>query len=681
MKTLVEQVLSYGETIPDKPAVCFKDTAVSYGELRGRIRGIAVALRGMGIKRGDRVMLSAVSKPEMAALYLGIQYIGAVVVFVDKNATPENVIFLYEDTEAVLFLTDRRNQVVEEKCRTCSAKNLFQRVECDPGHGNDDAKYVMPKEEEIAEIIYTSGTTGKPKGAMLTYRAVYHIWKNTVDGTPMESNDIVLLPLPLNHSFALRVFRAALALGATVVLQNGFTFAKEIENNMERYGCTAIAIVPASVETISRQMQEQFAKIMGRFRYIEVSAGSLSVEQRKRLCRELPTVEIHNTWGSTETGGALFLNVREALTVPGREAAIGKPLDGIQIRTLAEDGTETAGDRAQPGRMALKGNMQMSGYWHRPEETAQSIRDGWLITGDMVYTDADGFVYMLGRADDIINVGGEKVSPVEVENIAGEYAGIAECACIGVPDPEKVLGFIPAMYYVVSGEGFRLEDFKEYLHTRLEKYKVPQEFIQVAELPRNSMKKVDRRSLRSLWDSHGRESLINPVVQTILTRRSIRKFTDQQIPEEILEVLIKAGYHAPSGHNMQTWKFTVVQTPETIAHIRDVMEKTARENGVYFYGFENPVCLILVSNDKRNQDGCQDASCAAENIMLAAHSYGLGSVWINALMKLRDAEPAKTMLDELHIPETHIVWSTIALGYPTAEGVLLAKNADVVEWL
>ena len=148
--------------------------------------------------------------------------------------------------------------------------------------------------------------------------------------------------------------------------------------------------------------------------------------------------ELHNTWGSTESGGAVFLNVSRHQDKIG---SIGKPLEHIAIKVLDAENHEMENtDASNAGRMALKGDMQMAGYWDMSEQTADAIQDGWLVTNDLVYLDDDGYVYMLGRADDIINVGGEKVSPVEVENVASEYDGIKECACIGVKDTEGVLG-------------------------------------------------------------------------------------------------------------------------------------------------------------------------------------------------------------------------------------------------
>ena len=679
--TLINRISHHAKAQPDKMAVVFKGEQLTYSALMDKIRLVGDNLNQMGVKKGDRVLFTALSKPEMAAVYLGIQFCGAVAVFLDKNATVGSMEFVYHDTDAVLLLTDKPMKGVGEDVRVCSLRKIFTDKVTAYAEGSS-VSCEMPGEDDIAELLYTTGTTGKPKGVILTYKAVYHILKNTIDGIGIREDERLLLPLPLNHSFALRELRAILYRGATVILQNGFTFAKEIENNQETYQCTALAVVPASVETLAKQMQGQFARIMGRFRYIEAGAGSLTVEQRKRLVKLLPDTAIYNTWGSSESGGALFMNINDIIADPIKISSIGKPLQGIGLRVLDEQGDPIQSDREHHGRMSLKGDMQMAGYWNRPALTEEALKDGWLLTGDMVYTDEAGYVYMLGRADDIINVGGEKVSPVEVENIACEYPHISECACVGVPDPKGILGSVPILFVIAKDKFYSQEDMHTYLAERMERCKLPMKYIQVQELPRNRMQKLDRKALREMWEAHkGREALMNPVIQAILSRRSIRRFKDERIPREVLDMILQAGYHAPSGHNMQTWRFTVIEDQEKIARLKDATVRTAAEHKVHCYGFENPACIILISNDVRNHDGCQDAACAAENIFLAAHSYGVGSVWLNPLMTLRNEEPVKSVLDAFGIPARHMVWCMAALGYPLEEGVLPAKRKEVVVYV
>lgn len=678
---LVNRIMELAKTRPDKMAVAFKKETLTYRELAKKAYGIAEILKKSGITEGDKVCFSAVSKTEMPTAYLGIQLCGATAVFLDKNSTPENMAVICRESESKLLLTDRPMKEYADTCRILSLRQLYADADQVGTDGVRDYVKIQRDENALAELLFTTGTTGKPKGVMLTYKAVYHILSNTIQGIGIREDEVLLLPLPLNHSFALRVLRAALYQGAAVILQNGFTFAKEVENNINAYDCTALACVPASYEIMRSQMQDAFVPVCGRLRYIEFGAGSLSVRQRAEITALLPDTLIYNTWGSSESGGAIFCNVSEAVKNPVRIASLGRPLAGkVCVKYLDAEGNQVKTDAAHPGRMALKGNMQMSGYFNRPELTAKTLVDGWLITGDMAWEDEDGNIYMMGRADDLINVGGEKVSPVEVENIAGQYEGIRECACIGVEDMEGVMGQIPVLF-VVARNGYSEEELLKFIAARAERYKLPQKIMLVESLPRNAMQKLDRKALGKIWENRGNTELMNPVVQALLTRRSIRRFTEQKIPDAVLEMILRTGYYAPSGHNMQSWRFTVLTKQSDIQNLKEQTKETAEREKVHFYGFENPQVLILISNDKRNPNGCQDASCAAENIMLAAHSYGIGSVWLNPLRTLRDLEPVKSVLNDFGIPENHIIWAAVALGYPYHEGTLLKKKKDVIKYI
>ena len=323
MNTLVQRILELARTKPDAVAVAFKKEKLTYARLAEKIRTIGTELKKRDIQVGDRILFSAVSKPEMVAVYLGIQYAGAIAVFIDKNSTAENAAAVYEDAGASLFLTDkpmkeRNGKDWGEHCRVASMKQLYAAPAPEKF-----ADYVMPGPEDMAELLFTTGTTGKPKGVILTYKAVYHILSNTIQGIGIREDERLLLPLPLNHSFALRVLRATLYQGAMVVLQNGFAFAKEVENNQTAFDCTAMVAVPASMEILRGQMQDQFVPVMSKFRYIEVGAGSLTIAQRKRLTAELPHTTIYNTWGSSESGGALFTNVTEVSSHPEQIGAVG----------------------------------------------------------------------------------------------------------------------------------------------------------------------------------------------------------------------------------------------------------------------------------------------------------------------------------------------------------------------
>lgn len=274
-KTIVEAVLAHGREpeLAGKTAVGFKNVKITYAQLCSQIKIAAHKLHTeYGVGRGDIVMLTAMSKPEYVVILLGAQYLGAVTVPLDKKSKEKNILDVYQFINPKLLLTDSKAAQAEK----VSLKKFYQEVSEEDEKGLEpEMEYALPEEEDVAEMLFTTGTTGTPKGAMLTYRTLYASTHNTWNGVGMQTSDVVLIPLPLNHSVGMRVLRTALYVGATIVIQNGFTFAKELERNITDFACTALVSVPASIDLIMRQMQEQFAEILGRLRYIEFGAGSL----------------------------------------------------------------------------------------------------------------------------------------------------------------------------------------------------------------------------------------------------------------------------------------------------------------------------------------------------------------------------------------------------------------------
>lgn len=521
-QTIVQAVLSHGEETPDKMAIGFQKTRVTYGQLCSQVKAMAAKLAlEYGVQKGDFVMLQGVSKPDYVVAYLAIQYLGAVSIPTDKAAKEENILDVYRYTQPRVMLTDL--PITAGDVNMVSLEKLYEDVAAEtqekgveetevskamPEKAGDVPEkmtgtfpaYTAPEASAAAEILFTTGTTGKPKGTMLSIGNIYASMHNTWHGVGMITEDCVLIPLPLNHSLGMRVLRTALYIGASVVIQNGFTFAKEIDNNITEFGCTGMVSVPASMELMYRQMRRHFQRIMGQLRYIEVGAGSLGYAMKKKLIEEIPNTRVVNTWGSTETGGAIFLCIPEH---PDKLTSLGHPIDTVELKVIDTEGndiTEKARDIDSAGRMVLRGDMQMMGYYKMPEATAEALVDGWLYTNDIIYTDEDGYVYMLGRADDIINVGGEKVSPLEVENVAQEFEEIRECACIGIKDPDDVLGQIPVLFVVPENKEFHPELLTRFMSARVEKYKLPLRFEIIEELPRNRMQKLNRKELHRMWD-------------------------------------------------------------------------------------------------------------------------------------------------------------------------------------
>ncbi len=487
----MEAVLDHAEGLAEKPALIAGNTGISYRELAGQVRRMAGLLsREYHVAAGGRVMLTGLSDPAYIIALLAAQYLHAVTVPTDKVWTEETVLRLYDFIRPDLMLTDmafRRTGL-----RTASLKELYRRSAAEGAEEAGD--YTRPAPEAVAEMLFTTGTTGMPKGVMLTYDNIRVITENNREGTGFAQEDVLLNALPLCHSLGLRQVRLALSMGATLVIQNGFAFPRVLRENIERHRCTAFVCVPATMVQLTRSIKD-FPELFGHFRLIEIGAGSLSLDLKKRLPKMLPGTRIVNTWGSSETGGVIFLDVS------GRQdkiAALGAPVPTAEVKVIDDAGAEKrATDPEHAGRLAIRGGMTMAGYYEMPEINRETLVDGWLRTNDLVYTDDEGFVYMLGRADDLINTGGEKVSPLEIENAASEYPEVLDAACIGVPDP--VMGQAPVLY-VAAEEPFSADDLRRFLSGRLETFKIPTRIIRIDEIPRNRMKKLDRKAVRRIWD-------------------------------------------------------------------------------------------------------------------------------------------------------------------------------------
>ena len=521
MVSLVERIIQFAENNYNKPAIIYKNEVLSYVSLAKKIKSAGILLKQYGVKKDDRVLLTAITSPCMVVAYLAIQYCGGIVVFLDVNNTDKSTYDIYCRTNAVLFLTEKNRQKIENIPNIMSIKEL-----CNDEADITDIEYIVSDEDDMAEILFTTGTTGKPKGVVHTYKSVNSILMNTIKGTGMLSNDSVLLPLPLGHSLALRVLRAALYQGASIILQNGFAFVNDIERNQKRFSCTALVAVPVVMEMLYQKLGEKFSEVLGRFRYIEVGAGSLSIVQRKKFSKLLPNTIIYNTWGSSETGGVFFLNISDALHKDDRLGTLGKPLPNIQLQVIDDCGEVIDSSYNNLGRMALKGDMIMCGYWNDPDLTEQTINDGWVITNDIVYQDQEGYLYMLGRSDDIVKVRGENVSTIEIENIAGQFDGILECACIGVDDLDFFGGQSLVLFFVVSSINFEEKKLYNFLFNSIERYKVPMRFVSLRKIPRNKMGKIDRRKLKAIWNTIEERDEESTVTQCKKTKAKMKEYTE-----------------------------------------------------------------------------------------------------------------------------------------------------------
>lgn len=473
------RVLAHAATDPARPAIVHDGAVLTFGDLGATVRARARALaERFGLRPGDRVALLADPHPEFLLTYLAVHALGAACVPLDARAPAARLDgILRHVSPAATFSSGG-----------IAAGAARQARYSDLASATGGTAHTEVPAEAVADILLTTGTTAEAKAVVLSHRAlasaVEHI--NAVVGT--RPGDVEVLALPLHHSFGLGRVRCVLACGATLVLTPGRIDGARLIEALVAHRATGFASVPAGISILLAGNGRQLGRVAGQLRYLELGSSSMPVEQKRALMRLLPETRIAMHYGLTEASRSAFLRFHEN---PDRLESIGRPSPGVQMRI--------AGGEGGAGEIEIRGDHLMSGYWQAPELTARVLDGGWLRTGDLGRTDADGWFYLEARKDDVINVGGRKVLPGEIEEVLLGHPAIRECACVGVPDPQGLAGEIVSVWMVPRRPDRARPAFSELaklLRTRLEPYKVPRRFHWTDALPRSASGKVLRHRLR-----------------------------------------------------------------------------------------------------------------------------------------------------------------------------------------
>ena len=343
----------------------------------------------------------------------------------------------------------------------------------------------------VADILFTTGTTGAPKGVSLTYMNLAAAVRNINEFIGNTSNDIEMLALPVSHSFGLGRLRCSLAKGSTVVLLGTFANVKKFFAEMKRCNVTMFAMVPASWGFIKKMSGKYIGKFADQLRFIEIGSSFMPVEEKRMLMELLPNTRICMHYGSTEASRSAFM---EFHSCKNNLLTAGKASPNCEIKIFSPEGEVLP--LGAEGEVCVKGEHVMRSYWNEnPECFASYFYDGYFRTGDCATMDTEGNIYLKSRLKEIINVGGKKVAPMEVEDILNAIPGIKESACIGISDPDGVLGELVKAFIVT--EGFITDaEILEQLRPKLEVYKLPVVFERIEAIPRTSSGKIQRLSLK-----------------------------------------------------------------------------------------------------------------------------------------------------------------------------------------
>lgn len=485
--SVVEAVAYHAKQTGKKAAIITDHAFVSYEKLWSGILQYAGILKNKGIHSGDKIIIAVNYTEQFIEMYFAVHWIGAVNVVVDKNASIGSISKLTQIFSPKLILLNHLEQEAE------SYESLSATDQATVSKG-------LFLSDSLADILYTTGTTGIPKGVMLSHKNEVAGAHNVITGGDMSQKDINLLTMPLHHAFGLTTVRAILYKGGTAVLQDGVASVKKMNENLKTHHCNAIYMVPAALRVLYFQTRQRLDLLLGNIDKLEFCTAPLDKKMRQVLSEQLDGVRIYNSYGATESARTVYMRLDKN---PEKINAIGQAVAGVSIWIVDDTRRKIDSSKENFGHLAIKGDMNMLGYYDDSETTQGVMSDGIFYSEDMGYMDKDGFIYLVGRNNDVINIGGEKVSPLEIENIAMEYEGIEECACIGVKDPQNVLGQVSVLFFVKAiDKKFSDKVLQIHMVNHLEGFKVPYKLIEVDELPRNHIGKIDRKKLQILWQEN-----------------------------------------------------------------------------------------------------------------------------------------------------------------------------------
>jgi len=484
---------------PDHPVILFEGKALGYRELDAQSSRLAHGMAAHGIAAGDRVALFLPNIPEFAVSYYAAQRLGAVPVSISSAFRTAEVEYLLQDSGAkAIFTTAELAGFVPKK--GCPA--LEHRVVVDApagasgGSGESLADWTSgrptrfePVErapDDPAALLYSSGTTGFPKGVTLTQRNIATNVASAAKYTGYRPDDRLATFLPLFHVYGQNfILNAAVVAGATVSLFRRFV-PDEVLAAIGRDRITMFFGVPTIFIGLLSMDLSRYD--LSSIRY-EMSAAATMPEQVSRQWFERFGRRVYEGYGLTECSPFACYNDR----VEHRFGSVGRAIEGFELAILDENDRELP--RGEWGEICIRGPGVMKGYWNRPEETDRALRSGWLHSGDVGRMDDDGYVYIVDRVKDMINVSGFKVWPAEVEKYLYQIPQVQEVAVYGLPHPEKGEQVAAA---VVPREAGRLtaEDVIAYCRENIAAYKVPARVDIVSELPKSPTGKILKRILR-----------------------------------------------------------------------------------------------------------------------------------------------------------------------------------------
>jgi long-chain acyl-CoA synthetase len=493
---LEEFLENSAHSFPDKVALVAGGQRLRFAEVDRQCNRVARRLTNGGVKRFDRVVLWMENSVETAVGIFATLKAGGTFVVISPSVKRDRLLYIVRDCAATALITDEtRLASLKDSIRDTSVELVLTGADIRSGSGSDEPLQKTGIDIDLAALVYTSGSTGKPKGVMLTHLNMVSAAHSITTYLENVSSDVILNVLPLSFDYGLYQLMMAFKMGATLVLEKAFTYPASVLNRIAEEHVTGFPIVP-TISAILLQM-DLTRWDLSSLRYITNTGAALPTNHIVKLRQMFPHVKIFSMYGLTECKRVSYLPPDQIDIRPG---SVGRGMPNEEVFIVDENGHRVGPNVV--GELVIRGSNVMRGYWGLPEETDRVLKPGFfpgerlLYSGDLFRADDEGFLYFVGRKDDMIKTRGEKVSPKEVEDILYSCPGVAEAAVIGVSD--AVLG--SAVKAIVARQhGCRLDekDILRHCAKYLEDFAMPK-FVEIRDsLPRTSSGKIAKRELSS----------------------------------------------------------------------------------------------------------------------------------------------------------------------------------------
>ena len=478
-------------------AICGDETR-TYAEMEVRSNRLANALLASGLATGDRVGTWLENSIRCIELDFALAKAGLVRVSLNPKLTPREAEFILADADAKAFFHDASFNagVAEFLPKVATLKTVVcvnTEYENFLSKGGAQAPGIRFDPEHTYCLFYTSGTTGRPKGVMLSHRAILQVSYNlSMETGPWETGEKILLMQPMSHGAGFFVLPYVFKGGACVIMPQ--FDAAEVLRLAALHRIETIKLIPTMLQRILRVPGVETTELP-QLRAMIYGASPMPNEPLRRAIEVFGPGKLIQIYGQSECPVTLTILPADEHRLdnphPERLTAAGRAWTGVEIRIEDDAGNEVPDGTI--GEVVLRGSHMMSGYWKRPELTAETVRDGWLHTKDMGMRDAAGMVYLLGRKDEMIISGGYNIAPREIEDVLYQHAAVQEAAVVGEADPEW--GQAVVAYIALRDPGADLGAILDHAKKALG-FKRPKRLYVVSELPKNAAGKIQKNVLK-----------------------------------------------------------------------------------------------------------------------------------------------------------------------------------------